>query len=109
MSPTPPGASVIRKPDYSSTMYEISYFDAEKLWNDIISFAQAQWELGNEGNSGEFHDEQAQLELEIDERKAREKLQKTFEQMTGWFPMCESDNHFTFASIKPMKWLLVKR
>lgn len=61
--------------------------DAEKFWNEILQYGDAQYSLGNEGNSGEFHNAKDAIDCMNSLKSIQAKLVKTFAKATQWRPV----------------------
>lgn len=62
---------------------------AQHLWDAICEYADARYATGNEGNSGEFHDDKEFRRLARVEQTAENSLVDAFIAATGWEPVLD--------------------
>lgn len=60
---------------------------AGALWGAIIEYGEAEYEIGGEGNSGEFHDRAEQKKLERLYKEKMQALCRIFSETTRWTPV----------------------
>lgn len=60
---------------------------AEILWNSIIAYADISQSLGDEGNSGEFSNDDEEAKLIEEFLKLEQELVHNFNKATGYFPI----------------------
>ena len=68
-------------------MMQLTEQEATEFWMDILGYGDACSELGDEGNSGEFHDKRTYNKLVRELKEKQEQLIETFGILTGWTPV----------------------
>ena len=80
--------AVIRKMNELNELHNPDVpLDVQKFWNTIMAHSDISNELGEQGNSGEFHDHGEEMRLIKELEEVLEKLIDLFTSNTGYKPV----------------------